>query len=65
MTQLETEALEVLHLMEDMVEYHCDEHQLSGRTNTFVMNHFGGTSGKKDKQRKTKTGWTSRCVTNK
>ena len=24
MTQLETEALEVLHLMEDMVEYHCD-----------------------------------------
>ena len=29
MTQLETEALEVLHLMEDMVEYHCDEHQLS------------------------------------
>jgi len=30
MTQLETEALEVLHLMEDMVEYHCDENQLSG-----------------------------------
>ena len=36
--QLEKEAMEVLEMMEDMVEYVCKEHTISGEKVYFMIN---------------------------
>jgi hypothetical protein len=38
--QLENEAMEVLEMMEDMVEYVCKEHTISGEKVYFMINEL-------------------------
>ena len=38
--QLEKEAMEVLEMMEDMVEYVCKEHTISGEKVYFMINEL-------------------------
>ena len=38
--QLENEAMEVLEMMEDMVEYVCNEHRISGEKVYFMINEL-------------------------
>ena len=38
--QLEKEAMEVLEMMEDMVEYVCNEHRISGEKVYFMINEL-------------------------
>tara|TARA_A200000159_G_C7083927_1_gene239682 strand:+ start:279 stop:458 length:180 start_codon:yes stop_codon:yes gene_type:complete len=38
--QLESEAMEVLEMMEDMVEYVCREQQISGEKVYFLINEL-------------------------
>ena len=38
--QLESEAMEVLEMMEDMVEYVCKEHTISGEKVYFMINEL-------------------------
>ena len=38
--QLESEAMEVLEMMEDMVEYVCNEHRISGEKVYFMINEL-------------------------
>jgi len=38
--QLESEALEVLEMLEDMVEYVCNEHRISGEKVYFMINEL-------------------------
>ena len=38
--QLENEAMEVLEIMEDMVEYVCKEHTISGEKVYFMINEL-------------------------
>ena len=38
--QLESEAMEVLEMLEDMVEYVCKEHTISGEKVYFLINEL-------------------------
>ena len=38
--QLEKEAMEVLEMLEDMVEYVCNEHRISGEKVYFMINEL-------------------------
>ena len=38
--QLESEAMEVLEMLEDMVEYVCKEHTISGEKVYFMINEL-------------------------
>ena len=38
--QLEKEAMEVLEMVEDMVEYVCNEHRISGEKVYFMINEL-------------------------
>ena len=38
--QLESEAMEVLEMLEDMVEYVCNEHSISGEKVYFMINEL-------------------------
>ena len=38
--QLESEAMEVLEMLEDMVEYVCNEHRISGEKVYFMINEL-------------------------
>ena len=38
--QLENEAMEVLEMLEDMVEYVCNEHRISGEKVYFMINEL-------------------------
>ena len=38
--QLENEAMEVLEMLEDMVEYVCKEHTISGEKVYFMINEL-------------------------
>ncbi len=38
--QLQDEAMEVLEMMEDMVEYVCNEHRISGEKVYFMINEL-------------------------
>ena len=38
--QLEKEAMEVLEMMEDMVEYVCNEHRISGEKVYFMIHEL-------------------------
>ena len=38
--QLENEAMEVLEMMEDMVEYVCNEHRISGEKVYYMINEL-------------------------
>ena len=38
--QLEKAAMEVLEMMEDMVEYVCNEHRISGEKVYFMINEL-------------------------
>ena len=38
--QLENEAMEVLEMMEDMVEYVCNEHRISGEKVYFMIHEL-------------------------
>ena len=38
--QLESEALEVLEMLEDMVEYVCNEHRISGEKVYFMIHEL-------------------------
>ena len=38
--QLENEAMEVLEMMDDMVEYVCKEHTISGEKVYFMINEL-------------------------
>ena len=38
--QLEKEAMEVLEMLEDMVEYVCNEHRISGEKVYFMVNEL-------------------------
>ena len=38
--QLQNEAMEVLEMMEDMVEYVCNEHRISGEKVYFMINEL-------------------------
>ena len=38
--QLEKEAMEVLEMLEDMVEYVCNEHRISGEKVYFMNNEL-------------------------
>jgi hypothetical protein len=38
--QLENEAMEVLEMLEDMVEYVCKEHTISGEKVYFLINEL-------------------------
>ena len=38
--QLEKEAFEVLEMLEDMVEYVCNEHRISGEKVYFMINEL-------------------------
>ena len=38
--QLQNEAMEVLEMLEDMVEYVCNEHRISGEKVYFMINEL-------------------------
>ena len=38
--QLQDEAMEVLEMLEDMVEYVCNEHRISGEKVYFMINEL-------------------------
>ena len=38
--QLESEAMEVLEMLEDMVEYVCNEHRISGEKVYFMIHEL-------------------------
>ncbi len=38
--QLQDEAMEVLEMMEDMVEYVCNEHRISGEKVYYMINEL-------------------------
>ena len=38
--QLESEAMEVLEMLEDMVEYVCNEHRISGEKVYFIIHEL-------------------------
>ena len=38
--QLENEAMEVVEMLEDMVEYVCNEHRISGEKVYFMINEL-------------------------
>ena len=38
--ELQNEAMEVLEMMEDMVEYVCNEHRISGEKVYFMINEL-------------------------